>query len=196
VDLEEKYMSQVRVVIPLFEGFEEIEAITVIDVLRRAQIEVTSAGLDEGTLKASRGTFHLPDRSFREVSDEIFDAVVLPGGPGVAQARKNSGLLDFVRKHHQADKWIAAICAAPTILQDAGVLGERTRLTAHPSVREEFAPSQYSLDHVVVDQPFVTSRSAGTAMIFAFKLVEVLKGKDAVDEVNRGVLANLEMAGR
>ncbi|MEI6085149.1 MAG: DJ-1 family glyoxalase III [Verrucomicrobiota bacterium] len=176
-----------RVLVPLAPGFEEIEAITIIDILRRAGIDVTVAGTQPGIIEASRQTKHVADCTLDEVRGEDFDMLVLPGGlPGTTHLRNDPRIQRLVT----TIPLVAAICAGPTVLSDAGLLMGRTA-TSHPSVRAELKAGQISDDRVVVDGPIITSQSAGTAMEFAFKLVEILCGPAKVAEVNRGVLARL-----
>lgn len=176
-----------RVLVPLAPGFEEIEAITIIDILRRAGIAVTVAGTQPGIIEASRQTKHLADCTLDEVRGDDFDMIVLPGGlPGTTNLRNDPRIKRILEK----SRLIAAICAAPTVLSAFGLLAGRTA-TSHPSVRAELNAGKISDDRVVVDGPIVTSQAAGTAMEFAFQLVEILCGADKVAEVNRGVLARL-----
>ena len=182
-----------RVLIPLAPGFEEIEALTVIDILRRAGLSVTVAGTQAGPIAGSRQTRHLPDCTLAEIRAEEFDLLVLPGGqPGTTHLRQDPRIGQIIASLQARGSWLAAICAAPTVLGDAGVLAGRT-VTGHPSVRAELATQagQVRDARVVVDGPIITSQSAGTAMEFAFKLVELLCGPAAVADVNRGVLAQL-----
>lgn len=187
-----------RVLVPLAPGFEEIEAITVIDILRRAGVEVTVAGTQSGPIVASRKTKHLADCTLDEVRAEDFDMIVLPGGlPGATHLRQDQRVKRIIEVLHSKNRIIAAICAAPTVLAAFGVLEGRTA-TSHPSVRAELSGQavQLSDDRVVVDGSVITSQSAGTAMEFAFKLVEILCGAEKAIEVNRGVLARLSAAGK
>lgn len=182
-----------RVLVPLAEGFEEIEAVTVIDVLRRAGVEVVSAGLTEGPIKGSRGVTVIPDTALHRIDDADFDMVVLPGGlPGADNLRLDKRIHEIVTRIHEREGYVTAICAAPTIYADLGFL-EGRKATSHPSVREKVHPrvGEYSDDRVVMDGHFITSRSPGTAMEFAMKLVEVLKGPEMVAKVNEGVMARL-----
>jgi 4-methyl-5(b-hydroxyethyl)-thiazole monophosphate biosynthesis len=182
-----------RVLVPLAPGFEEIEAITIIDILRRAGVEVVVAGTQPGPIEASRQTKHLPDCTLDDVRAEDFDMIVLPGGlPGTTNLRNDPRIRQFIESLRQRQKPVAAICAAPSILAAYGVLRDRVA-TSHPSVRAEVAAGAKSVsnDRVVVDGDVITSQAAGTAMEFAFKLVEVLCGPEKVAEVNRGVLARL-----
>jgi len=184
-------MNSIRALVPLADGFEEIEAITVIDILRRAGIEVVAAGLKEGEVVASRKTRHLADVSLDQVVHETFDAMILPGGqPGTNHLKSDPRIRECVLRHMRAGKWVAAICAAPIVLQELGILTGK-QATSHPSVREQLSGAHYREERVVVDGKLVTSRSAGTAMEFAFKLVELLCGPQKVKEVNQGVLAQI-----
>ena len=182
-----------KVLVPLAPGFEEIEAITIIDILRRAGLTVVAAGTQPGPIEASRQTRHLPDCTLDDVRIDEFDMLVLPGGqPGATHLRQDPRLQRMILALQARHCPLAAICAAPTVLAAAGVLKDRTA-TAHPSVRAEIAAAARAVsnDRVVVDGPVITSQAAGTAMEFAFKLVELLCGPEKVAEINRGVLARL-----
>jgi protein deglycase len=188
---QSKYMNEPRVLVPLAPGFEEIEAITIIDILRRANFEVVTAALSEGPIQASRGTQHIADTDLKQVYKSDFDAVVLPGGqPGTNNLKANSLLKECLFRHFTAGKWIAAICAAPIVLQDLGILAGR-KITSHPSVREVLTECHYREERVMVDGRIVTSRGPGTAMEFAFKLVELLKNPELATEMNKTVFAKL-----
>ena len=180
-----------RALIPLAPGFEEIEAITVIDILRRAGVTVTVAGTQVGLIVAARQTKHLPDCTLDEVRAEDFDLLMLPGGqPGTTNLRQDPRIRQITQTLLARHCFVAAICAAPTVLADAGALISRV-VTSHPSVRAEMAGKvgRLSDERVVVDGQIITSQSAGTAMEFAFKLVEILCGPAIATEVNCGVLA-------
>jgi protein deglycase len=182
-----------KVLVPLAPGFEEIEAITVIDILRRAGVDVVVAGTQAGTIEASRKTKHLADCTLDEVRAEEFDMIVLPGGqPGATNLRNDPRVRKIIEELQARNRRVAAICAAPSVLAAYGVLKDRTA-TSHPSVRAEVAAAARATsdERVVIDGPVITSQAAGTAMEFAFKLVEILCGPEKVAEVNRGVLARL-----
>lgn len=186
-------MNTPKVLVPLAPGFEELEAITVIDLLRRAGLDVVTAGTQPGPIRASRGTRHLPDCLLDEVKAEDFDVIVLPGGqPGTNHLRADPRLRRLIQNLSERGGYVAAICAAPVILADLGLLDERAA-TSHPVMRDEVAARarHYSEDRVVVDGRVITSRAPGTAMEFAFKLIELLCGSEKVAEINRGVLARL-----
>jgi 4-methyl-5(b-hydroxyethyl)-thiazole monophosphate biosynthesis len=181
-----------RVLVPLAPGFEEIEAVTVIDLLRRADVEVVVAGVERGPIAGSRGVRLLPDASLDDVAGASFDLVVLPGGRGgtdrlIADSRVHALLRDQVR----AGRLVAAICAAPEVLHRAGLL-EGRQVTSHPSSRDALPGVRYREDRVVRDGSIITSRAPGTAMEFAFTLVELLCGKEKVREINAVVLGRLD----
>ncbi|MCX7824601.1 MAG: DJ-1/PfpI family protein [Verrucomicrobiae bacterium] len=182
-----------KVLVPLAPGFEEIEAITVIDILRRAGVEVVVAGTQPGVIEASRKTKHVPDCGLDDVMPAVdtFDMIVLPGGqPGTTNLRADLRIKTIIERLRARSKLTAAICAAPTVLSAYGVL-EGRRATSHPGSRAQLVAGQVVDERVVVDGPVVTSQAAGTAMEFAFKLVELLCGREKAVEVNQGVLARL-----
>lgn len=168
-----------KVLIPLAEGCEEIEAVTVIDILRRAGIEVVPAGLGNGPVKCSRGTVIVPDISLDDALAQPFDMIVLPGGmPGAEHLKNDSRILGLLRKMAAADQYVAAICAAPMALQAAGLLENKTA-TSFPGVLDKLPGTHtYTTQSVVIDGNIVTSRGPGTAMDFALALVELLCGPE------------------
>ena len=180
-----------RVLVPLAPGFEEIEAITVIDILRRADIEVVIAGTEPSPIKGRCQIKVVTDTNLDQVMEQSFDMVVLPGGlEGTENLKKNPLISKLLRKMEETGKYVSAICAGPTVLSAIGLIGGR-RLTSHPSVRDSLNEATYLEERVVVDGHLVTSRAPGTAMEFAYKLVEVLVGKEKVQEVNQGVMAKI-----
>jgi protein deglycase len=181
-------MNTLSALVPLASGFEEIEAVTVIDILRRADLRVVTASLVEGPIQASRKTLHLADVTLNEVIKEDFDLVVLPGGqPGTNNLKSDPRVRDMVTQHFKKEKWIAAICAAPIVLHNLGLLRGK-KATSHPSVREIMTDLHYSEEKVVVDGRIVTSRGAGTAMEFSLKLAELLCGEKKSQEISRSIL--------
>lgn len=157
----------------LAEGFEEVEAVTPVDLLRRAGAEVTLAALGDGIHVTSRSglTVHA-DATLANVETRDFDCIVLPGGPGTKHLRADPRVRALVLRHHAAGRWLAAICAAPTVLHDAGLLAGR-RYTAHFSVAGEL-PQILSEERTVADGTILTSRGAGTALDFGLLLVAKL----------------------
>ena len=180
-----------NVLIPLAPGFEEIETITVVDILRRSGARVSIAGIVEGVIEGSRGVKLLADESINNINSEKFDLMILHGGqPGTDNLKKNPRVTTLLKEMANKNKLIGAICAAPIILEENGLLRKRKR-TSHPSVKETLLGDLYMEERVVVDHNIITSRFPGTAMEFAFKLVEILFGVDRVLLVNKGVLANI-----
>lgn len=178
------------VLVPLAQGCEELEAVTVIDLLRRAGIEVITAGLDAGPVRASRGTRLLPDMSLDEAVRRDYDMIVLPGGlPGADHLRDDARILALLRRMAVSGKFTAAICAAPKVLAAAGLLDGR-RATAYPGTLEGLAVPRLVLSReaVVRDDHIITSRGPGTAMDFALTLIEVLAGREARARVEAGLV--------
>jgi len=176
-----------RVLIPLAEGCEELEAVTLIDLLRRAGIDVVTAGLREGPVTASRGTRLLPDNTLEEVLEEDFDMIVLPGGqPGAQHLDEDQRLHAMLQRHHATGAYTAAICAAPRVLANAGLLDGRSA-TAYPGVlaAQDFPRVDMLAAPVVVDGKVVTSRGPGTAIDFALTLIGLLLDTSRRDEVER-----------
>ncbi|MCB1761381.1 MAG: DJ-1/PfpI family protein [Gammaproteobacteria bacterium] len=179
-----------RVLVPLAQGCEELEAVTVIDLLRRAGIEVVSAALDSAPVVASRGVVLLPDTELGRVQDEIFDMIVLPGGlPGADHLAADKRIRDLLRKMAAQGHYTAAICAAPKVLAAAGLLDGR-RATAYPGVLQGLSNPKIEIDGgaVVRDGTVITSRGPGTAMDFALELIALLAGEEKRDEVARGLV--------
>lgn len=178
-----------NILIPVADGFEEIETITLIDVLRRAGLQVVVAGLKAGELQGSRRVRLLADVTLEEAAKQEFDVVVLPGGqPGVDNLRKDERVLALVKKMNAEKKTIGAICAAPLVLRDAG-LTPGLRLTSYPGFESQLAGCRYDVSRVVVEGNVVTSRGPGTAMEFALKLVELLVSRQKADELAEILLA-------
>lgn len=158
----------------LAEGFEEVEAITPIDLWRRAGIEVTTAAIGETIHVTGRNgiTLHADTTLATVPADASFDALFLPGGPGVKHLRADARVRQRVLMQPAGRGWLLAICAAPTVLHDAGLL-VGGRFTAHPSVAEEL-PEMRNDQRVVVDGRIITSRGAGTALDFGLEVVRRL----------------------
>lgn len=175
-----------RALVPLATGCEELEAVTIIDVLRRAGIDVTAAGLEAGPVTASRKVRLLPDTDLGAVSTETFDLIVLPGGAeGARRLAEDSRLATLLRRQVGEGRLVAAICAAPTVLAHLGLLDHR-RAVAYPGFLEPLDVPGLALDPaatVIIDGPVITSRGPGTAMDFALCLVERLTDRSTRDKV-------------
>lgn len=186
-------MNVTKALVFLATGFEEIETVTVVDVLRRADINVTVAGLTSAVIEGKHEMKVIPDKSIDEVLVEDFDAIIVPGGnPGYKNLRKDPRVITMVKKAAASNKILAAICAGPTVLSDAGVL-EGKECTIYPGMEEELEagggkPKQ---DMVVVDGNIITSRGPATALPFSLKLAELLAGKQVAEAVSKKTLANI-----
>jgi 4-methyl-5(b-hydroxyethyl)-thiazole monophosphate biosynthesis len=176
--------------VPLAPGFEEIEAISIIDILRRAGFEVTTAALEQPEVEGSHKIKVIADTILDQVRNRQFDLIVLPGGmPGTLHLRDSKPLIEMLKKATAADRYVAAICAAPTVLHAAGLLDRRT-FTMHPAVRKD-VPYLASTAPVEVDGKIITGQASGSAVKFALKIVETILGKATALNVNQGVLADL-----
>ncbi|MGE0370876.1 MAG: DJ-1 family glyoxalase III [Gammaproteobacteria bacterium] len=177
------------VLVPLAQGCEELEAVTIIDLLRRAGVEVVTAGLDDRPVRASRGTRLLPDTTLDEAGQRDYDMIVLPGGlPGADHLRDDARIIALLQRMAAAGKYTAAICAAPKVLAAAGLLDGR-RATAYPGTLDGLTvPRLQAVDEPVVrDGRIITSRGPGTAMDFALQLIEILAGREARERVEAGL---------
>lgn len=179
-----------RVLVPLSAGFEEIEAITVIDVLRRAGCEVVAAGVPDAQLiRGSNGISVLPDAALGDVLDQPWDLVAVPGGmQNTANLSAHEPLLALLGRRFEAGEWVAAICAAPRVLGRAGI-AEKIALTSHPVAQKDLSlvAREYRQDTVVEDQHVITSRGAGTALAWALTLAERLVGPTKRESVEVGL---------
>ncbi len=168
-----------RVLVPLAEGFEELEAVTIIDVLRRAGLEVVVASLGGSPVTGSHGIRIVADTPLAALVEQEFDMIALPGGmPGAEHLKKDARIAGIVRRLHGNGRPVAAICAAPMVLASAGVLDGR-RATSFPGFLGDAAKTTVVGDAVVIDRGVITSRGPGTALDFALTLVEVLAGPAA-----------------
>lgn len=179
-----------RALVPLAEGFEEMEAVIVIDVLRRGGIEVDVAGLaGAAPVQGSRGVTVVAERDFADCGTELYDAMVLPGGMGGTLAMRDDARVIAALQRHAADgRLVAAVCAAPLVLERAGLLDARSA-TSHPSVRDELAAGgvQVRETRVVHDGALITSQGPGTSMEFALAVVANLSGDDVARDVARAM---------
>ncbi len=170
-----------KVLVPLVAGCEEMEAVTIVDILRRGGIQVTTAGMQAGLFKASRGVMLAPDMVLKDaIASDQFDMVVIPGGMEGSHTLMNyDPFVEYVRTMAIKGKLIGAICAAPMILGKAGLL-EGLKFTAYPGVIDmnHFPRSTYTGKSVESDKGIMTSRGPGTAMDFALAILETLEGKE------------------
>jgi len=182
--------SAPAVLIPLAQGCEELEAVTITDLLARAGFKVVTAGLDDQPVKASRGMVLIPDTTMEKAMPISFDLMVMPGGlPGADHLRDNEFVQKKLKQLAAENKYTAAICAAPMALATAGLLDNK-KATSYPGSMDNYMPIgiDYVDDPVVVDGKVVTSRGPGTAMDFALTLIELLAGKEKRNEVEGPLL--------
>lgn len=174
-----------KVAFLLTDGFEELEAVAPIDMLRRAGVEVSILSINtKKEVMGKNGITLLADGLMSEYSEPEWDMLVLPGGPGTSTLRENEEVLQWVREQNNRKGWLAAICAAPTVLHKAGIL-EGRKYTAHFSVADELPAI---IDQpVVTDGHIITSMGAGTAVAFGLELVEALLGPEASGQIAESI---------
>lgn len=171
-----------KVLVPFAEGMEEMEAVIIVDVLSRAGIEVLSASLKEGPVKASRGIRILADTTLDEINFEDFDMIVLPGGEGGTKVLSvEPKVSELLKNAKEKNKWIAAICAAPSILVHQNILTSKDRFTAFPGIISN--NSGYTGSRLEISGKIITSIGPGSAFEFALELVKILSGEESMLKV-------------
>ncbi len=182
--------DEMQTLVVLAPGFEEIEAITIVDILRRAEVPVVVASLTgESIVVGAHELAVRSDRPLAEVDVERLAMVVLPGGlPGAKHLAESETMVKILQTLAERGKWVAAICAAPLALQSAGLLKNR-RLTCYPSCKDYFPESHYQATDVVRDGKIITGSGPGTAMRFSFALLEALGKSRAAETLREGMLA-------
>lgn len=170
------------------EGFEEIEAVTTIDILRRGGVEVTLAGIGSVEITGSRSVKLVCDLLSRE-ADGDYDLVVVPGGmPGAPNIAGDNHAVEILKKHNLKGKIIGAICAAPAVVLGGLGLLDNRNFTCYPGMENRVNSGHFTDSEVVVSDNIVTSKAAGTAMKFALKLLELTVSKDVSDRVRKAVV--------
>jgi 4-methyl-5(b-hydroxyethyl)-thiazole monophosphate biosynthesis len=179
-----------KVLVPIADGSEEIEAVCMIDTLRRGGAELTVASVGSLQVTASRGVKIVADARMADCVGRTYDCIALPGGmPGAEHLRDSAELIGMLKTQKQAGRLYAAICASPAVaLRPHGLL-DGVRATCFPAFRDRLDPAYASDERVVVDGNCVTSQGPGTAIEFALKLVELLFGSPKADEVAAAMLA-------
>ena len=176
-----------RVLVPLAQGCEELEAVTIIDLLRRAEIEVVVAGLEEGPVTASRGVRILPDMPLDQALELDYDMVALPGGlPGSDHLGADDRVTALLKKMNESGRFVGAVCAAPKVLARIGILDGK-RATAFPGVLQAEQHPDITGNAVTRDGRVITSRSVGTVMDFALAIIEALEGRETRDTIEQSM---------
>ena len=177
-----------RAAIILAEGFEEIEALTPVDLLRRAGISVQIVGLESSQITGARGVLVTADILFHELDSEL-DVVILPGGmPGSRNLAKHKGLQDLLLKRNKEKKLLAAICAAPALVFGSLGILHGKKYTCYPGMESKVEGGQYSTEAVVKDGNILTSRGVGTAILFSLEIIRLLLGDEKSRDVSRDCL--------
>ena len=178
-----------RVSVLLADGFEEIEALTVVDLLRRAKVYVDTVSItDEYTVRGAHGIPVQTEDLFDETNLEETDMIVLPGGmPGTTNLGSHSGVRKAVKRFYEEGRYVAAICAAPTVLNDLGILKGK-RATCYPAMEKEMQGAVLTGGPVAVDGNIITSQGVGTAIDFALQLIEILEERKKALEIAESIV--------
>jgi len=172
----------------LADGFEEIEVAAVVDILRRGGIDLTVAGLGDTEVTGEQELKVTAETTLETITDRSFDIVILPGGDtGVDELEKSQNVKELITRRHKNQQLIAAICAAPRLLDAWGVLNDR-RATSYPETKPDMRTCRYVEDRVVKDGHILTSRGPGTAMSFAFAILEALDQAATADILREGMV--------
>ena len=169
----------------LFDGFEEIEALTPVDLLSRAGVAVTLAGVDSAQAVTGRSgiTVQLAHQ-LKDLATQVFDCLILPGGPGIANLRRHPLICQTLAAHFQSGRTLGCICAAPLLLHDAGLL-TGLQFTCHPSAEKELPAAQNKA--VVHDQNCITARGAGNALAFSLALVRQMTNNEVAQSIAQAI---------
>ena len=178
--------------IPLADGFEDVEAISVVDVLRRGGVEVVTASIhDRRDVRSAHGVRMEADALFAEVGDGTYDAIILPGGgEGTENLKRSVAVAERLRRQREEGRLLCAICAAPTVLEAAGVLDEKTEVTCYPTCRDDLE-RPWSPAPVVHDGAVITGQAPGTAMLFALVVLKTLAGERVARKVAQGMVTDV-----
>ncbi|NLV76015.1 MAG: DJ-1/PfpI family protein [Tissierellia bacterium] len=181
-----------KVLLLLAEGFEEVEALTTVDYLRRMDIIVDTCSIEEKKVQGAHRITIEADKKIDEIDDiKNYDGLVIPGGiPGATNLRDDDRVIKLVKEFNQEEKIIAAICAGPIVLERAGILKGK-KVTSYPGFEDDLKESSYKEDLVVQDGNIITARGPAVAVYFAIKLVENLVGKEKASELRRDILLDM-----
>lgn len=181
-----------KVLLLLAEGFEEVEALTIVDYLRRMDIVVDTVSIGGKNVQGAHGINIEADKKIEAIDDiKNYDGLVIPGGiPGATNLRDDDRVIKLVKEFNQEQKIIAAICAGPIVLERAGILKGK-KVTSYPGFEDELKESVYKEELVVQDGNIITARGPAVAIYFAIKLVENLVGEEKASELRRDILLNM-----
>ncbi len=174
-----------QVLVPLVDGFEEMEAVTIIDILRRAGLSVTTAGIPSTMLQGAHKMQMMADKKFDALDIREFDAIIFPGGPGHTTLLKSEKVLNAIVDFDSRGKLVGAICASPVVLAKAGILSEK-KATVFPGMEREIPRPR--ADKVVVDGNVITSQGPGTAIEFALRIVEKLASREKANQIRKDIV--------
>ncbi len=188
---------QKKVLVPLADGFEMLEALSIVDVFRRAGAHVDLAAIgDTLQVSSSHSVKVIADRKLSDCASEAYDLIVLPGGVQGAENLKNSSILtELLKKQNSENKLYGAICASPAVVLEHHGLLEGKKATCHPSFIEQLQSQTNGREHVVFDKNCVTSRGAGTSIEFGLELVGILLGEEKKKEVAKGMAIDCPVNG-
>ncbi len=177
-----------KIAVHLADGFEEIEALTVVDILRRADLDLITVSIsDKKEVTGYHNITVMADRLFQDVDYNEIGMIILPGGPGIKNLEAHDDLKRRIIDFDLDEKYIAAICAAPSIIGKMGFL-EGKKATCYPGFEKYLLGAELSEENVVVDKNIITSRGVGTAIDFSLKLVEILKGEEFAKELSSKIV--------
>ena len=183
-----------KVLVFLAEGFEEVEALTVVDYLRRTDIKVDTVSITEDKLvKGAHDIIVTADKLLSDVKHpQIYNGLIIPGGmPGATNLKDNSNVIKLVKKFDKENKLVAAICAGPIVLQEAGIISGK-RVTSYPGFEDQLEGCNYCKDKVTRDGNIITARGPAIAVDFVMKIIEYLLGKGKINALKESILYEME----
>jgi len=177
-----------KVLVPLAIGFEEIEAITIIDVLRRADIDVTTLFLEKNPVMGSHNISIHADTDIDKIDPQEYNFIILPGGmPGSINLNKDQRVTDLIKTIHNKNGFIAAICAAPLVFGEANLL-QNKNATCYPGFENKLTGAKYIDAPVIVHDNIITGKGAGCSLDFALKIVEIISGKETASNLKKNMM--------
>jgi len=180
---------EIKILVPLAEGFEMLEALSIVDVFRRAGVRVDMAAVgDSLQVTSSHDVRIMADRTILDCANEVYDLIVLPGGiPGAENLQKSTVLAELLQRQNREDKLYGAICASPALVLEHHGLLEGKKATCHPLFADRLSSEQYVGEKVWFDKNCVTGRGAGTSIEFGLELLGILLGEDKKKQVAKGM---------